>query len=57
MSPDEMTSAELEAEILGLSRLLDSDRVQRDKWLKNLYQERIKGLEEYLKERAEAGTY
>ena len=57
ISPDEMTSAELEAEVVGLERLLGSDRVQRDFYLKNYYRERIKGLEALLKERVEAGTY
>ena len=57
ISPDQMSSAELEAEVVGLERLLGSDRVQRDFYLKNYYQSRIQALEEYLKERAEAGTY
>jgi len=57
ISPDEMTSTELEAEVQGLERLLGSDRVQRDRFLKNYYQSRIKALEGLLKERAEAGTY
>lgn len=58
ISPDEMTTAELEAEIVGLERIVaTSTRVQQQAWLKGYYQERIKYLEEYLKERAEAGTY
>ena len=57
ISPDEMTSAELEAEVVGLERLLGSDRVQRDFYLKNYYRSRIEALGELLKERAEAGTY
>ena len=54
MSPDGMSTSELEYEVQRLKEWLDNPNLSHSH---SYYESRIRMLESYLKERAEAGTY
>lgn len=54
MSPDEMTSVQIEESIAYFKEMLQGEQ---DKWYRDTYEWRLNEFELLLKERAENGTY